>query len=205
MTIGEPNPEPGLESTLTLFHRAKDGSQVALNRLYARFLPRLSRWAAGRLSPGVRQVHDTSDIVQDVLVRFLGRIEDVNPQHPGALMAYLRTSVMNRVRDLERQAGRRPIHVDAGDATIQLPDPASSPFESIVARETADRYETALATLEDEERAAVIMRIELDFSTAEIAEELGKPSTDAARMFLHRSILKLAKQMNRPGARSPGC
>src|SRR5436190_22008720 len=40
--------QAGLDSTIDLVERAKTGDAEALNRLFARFLPSLRRWASGR-------------------------------------------------------------------------------------------------------------------------------------------------------------
>ena len=40
------------------------------------------------------------------------------------------------------------------------------------------------------------MRVELGFSYAEIARALDKPTPDAARMFVARAIVKLARAMH---------
>lgn len=59
------------------------------------------------------------------------------------------------------------------------------------------RYEAALARLEPEEREAIVGRIELGCPYAELAEALGKPSADAARMTVSRALLRLAEEMSR--------
>ena len=56
-------------TTLYLVDRVKRGDQEALAVLMERFLPRLQRWASGRLPGGVRDLADTSDLVQDVLLQ----------------------------------------------------------------------------------------------------------------------------------------
>ena len=67
-----PPVEAGLESTFDLVERAKRGDQAALNRLYARFLPSLRRWASGRLPRWTRDLMDTDDIVQETVLRASG-------------------------------------------------------------------------------------------------------------------------------------
>jgi RNA polymerase sigma-70 factor (ECF subfamily) len=45
---------------------------------------------------------------------------------------------------------------------------------------------------------ASIPRVEFGLSYAEVAETLGKPSADAARMAVVRALVKLAKEMDLP-------
>lgn len=191
-------PPENLASSVSLFRRAKGGDDVALETLYSRYLPRLSRWASGRLSGGARSLQDTSDVVQDVMTRFLHKIDAFEPRHDGALLAYLRTAILNRIRDVARSApakANEALSDDTGKRALRTTAP--TPIEECIAADTIDRYETALARLTEDERAAVILKIELDFSPDELAQALEKPSADAARMFAHRAILKLAREMKR--------
>jgi len=91
---------------------------------------------------------------------------------------------------------RRPAPEVANDEI----DPGPSPLEEVMGAETLERYEAALARLGEEERAAVVMRVDLGCSYAEIAEALGRPSPDAARMAVGRALVRLAREM-REGAR----
>jgi RNA polymerase sigma-70 factor (ECF subfamily) len=54
-----------------------------------------------------------------------------------------------------------------------------------------------LARLPDETRAAVVARVELGLSYAEIAGILDKPSANAARMAVARALVQLAREMDR--------
>ena len=71
-----------------------------------------------------------------------------------------------------------------------------SPLEPTIGQHTLARYEGALNQLTIPEREAVIARVELGMSHAEIAETLKKPSVDAARMTVARALAKLAQLMN---------
>ncbi len=66
-----------------------------------------------------------------------------------------------------------------------------------IGRQTLERYERALSRLKPAERETVIARVELGLSFKEIATELGKPSPDAVRMAVNRSLLRLAQEMRR--------
>ena len=50
----------------------------------------------------------------------------------------------------------------------------------------------------EEEREAIITRVEFGLSFAEVAEVLGKRSPDAARMAVVRALVKLAREMDLP-------
>src|SRR5688572_27888463 len=92
------------EASLDLLERAKAGDGEALDRLVARYLPRLRRWASGRLPTWVRDMSDTEDLVQDSMLQTFRRIDRIDVAHEGALQAYLRQAVINRIRDQFRRA-----------------------------------------------------------------------------------------------------
>ena len=102
---GDPIP---LDSSLTLLERARAGDRAALDSLVARYLPRLQRWASGRLPHWARDLADTQDLVQETLVQTFQRIEAFDSRGEGALQAYLRQAILNRIRDELRRAKRRP-------------------------------------------------------------------------------------------------
>jgi RNA polymerase sigma-70 factor (ECF subfamily) len=111
----------------------------------------------------------------------------------GALQAYLRHALINRVRNEMRRALLRPA---AAEIDSQLAHDGTSPLEAAIGAQTLERYEAALARLTDEEREAVVTRVEFGLSYAEVAEALGKPSADAARMAVVRALVKLAREMD---------
>src|SRR4029078_9466316 len=96
-----------LHSSLTLLERARAGDRAALESLVARHLPRLQRWASGRLPRWARDMADTQDLVQETLFQTFKRIEAFEPRGEGALQAYLRQAVLNRIREELRRAKRR--------------------------------------------------------------------------------------------------
>jgi RNA polymerase sigma-70 factor (ECF subfamily) len=112
----------------------------------------------------------------------------------GALQAYLRQAVLNRIRDELRRKRRRP---ERGDLDALEADHAASPVEQAIGREAVDRYERALTRLRPEEREAIIARVEMGYSYQELAEALGKPSPDAARKAAERALVRLALEMER--------
>src|SRR5262245_63721438 len=87
------------ESTFSLIERAHAGDQGAIDRLLGRHLMPLKRWARGRLPKWARDGTDTDDLVQDTLLQTFKRLGDFVVRGPGALQAYLRQAILNRVRD----------------------------------------------------------------------------------------------------------
>src|SRR5262245_20981422 len=91
------------ESTIELLIRVREGDFHAADTLLARCLPPLKRWAHGRLPAQARGFLDTDDVVQAAVLQMLKRIDQFEPHHVGAMQAYLRQSVINRIRDEVRR------------------------------------------------------------------------------------------------------
>ncbi len=185
-------PARNLESTFELLDAARRGDREALERLFARHLRPLQRWASGRLPQWARDLADTDDLVQDTLLQTFKRIEDFEPRRVGALQAYLRQAVLNRLRDELRRKGRRPDAVELDG--LVAPD-TQSPLEEVIGREAVESYERALQRLTPEEREAIIVRVEMGYSYEELAQALGKPSPEAARKAAERALVRLAEEM----------
>jgi RNA polymerase sigma-70 factor (ECF subfamily) len=191
--------QPALDSTFELVEQAKSGDREALDRLFARYLPTLRRWASGRLPRWSRDLMDTDDLVQETVWRAVKRIDAFESRHPGALQAYLRQAILNRIRDEVRRRSRMPVPVELSDNDA-IQDPSASPLEMAIGEEAVNRYEAALARLRSEDREAIVARLEMAGSYQDVAAALGKPSADAARMAVSRALLHLAEEMSRGNA-----
>lgn len=185
-----------MESSIDLMARAQRGDRLALERLVERYLPRLRRWATGRLPRWAREVVDTDDLVQETLMRTVEQLPRFEAKREGALQAYLRQAVHNKIVDEVRRARLRP---GADGTPDERPDRSPSPLEEAIGAETLRRYEAGLARLAPIEREAIIVRVEMGASYEEAAASLGKPSADAARMAVARALVKLAQEMKREG------
>ena len=183
-----------LDSTFELIGRVRQGDNQALELLLARHAGPLRRWVSGRLPRWARDLADTDDLVQDTLLRTFRRIEGFEARGVGALQAYLRQAVMNRLRDELRRKSRAPASVNIEDVSLEA---EGSPLEEAIGREAVERYERALAGLRPEEREAIIGRVELGYSYEELAAVLGKPTADAARKAAQRALVRLAREMKR--------
>lgn len=184
----------GVDTTYVLLERAKHGSREALDSLFARHLPLLRRWAHGRLPRWARDIADTSDLVQETVLQTFKRIEAFEPRGDGALQAYLRQAVMNRIRNEFRSKARQPA-VEALDERVE--GDHTSPLEAAIRQEQLERYDAALAQLSEHERDLIVARLELGLTYEEIADALNKPSWNAARMATARALVRLAELLKR--------
>jgi RNA polymerase sigma factor (sigma-70 family) len=197
--MDEPDPlPPGVSSTADLLRRARAGDADALNDLFRQHLPPLRRWARGRLPRWTRDLRDTEDLVQETLAQSLRRIDVFEPRHEGALQAYLRQALINRVRDEVRRLTRYPAAATLEESD-RFADPAASPLEEAIGKEALERYEAAIGRLKPEEREIIIARVEMQQSYQQIAAAHGKSSPDAARMAVTRALMRLAEEMDVEG------
>lgn len=180
------------ESSVELLRRVRDGDKDALEALLRRYVPALRRWARGRLPRWARDLAETEDLVHDTLIKSFRRLDTFEYRREGALQAYLRQAVLNRIRDECRRAGRRPAGTDLDEGT---PDDHASPLEEAIGVEAVEQYERALDRLSDDDREAIIARIEMGFSYGELAVMQGRPTPDAARVAVGRALVRLAEAM----------
>ena len=152
----------------------------------------MSRWASGRLPRWARDLLNTDDLVQDAMLNSIRNLDHFEPRGDGALQAYLRQAVFNRIQDEVRRVQRRPMRTEL-DETEASPEP--SPLEEAVGRDTLALYEAALQRLRAEDREAIVARVELGQSYRQVAVSLGKASEEAAQMAVSRALVRLAKEM----------
>jgi DNA-directed RNA polymerase specialized sigma24 family protein len=78
---------------------------------------------------------------------------------------------------------------------MTLPANDASPLEAAIGIDILEAYEEALGRLPEEDQIVIHLRLELDYSFAEIAAATGKPSANAARMATSRAIDRLSRIM----------
>lgn len=183
-----------LDTTLTLLARARAGDQSAIDALFERCVPALLRWSRGRLPQWARDLADTHDVVQDAVLQTFKHLETFEARGEGALQAYLRQAVMNRIRDHIRRVGRRPM---PGELDSQHEADEPSPLDEAVGRQAVERYEAALHRLSDTDRELIVATVELGYTPEQLAAATGRASVDAARRAARRALVKLAEEMDR--------
>jgi RNA polymerase sigma factor (sigma-70 family) len=182
------------DSSVVLLERAQSGDALALEELVGRYLPRLRRWASGRLPMAARDMLDTEDIVQETMIKAVRNLDGFTINGDAALQAYLLRALKNRLADAYRHGKRRPAETSVGSG-LEAADP--SPIELVIGNEALQRYEEALGRLKAEDREAVLLRVELCHEYDTIAEMLGKSSAAAARVAVSRALARLSKEMSR--------
>jgi RNA polymerase sigma-70 factor, ECF subfamily len=185
-------PRTSATSTLDLVARARLGDQAAWHELFARYEAPLRRFARGRLPKTARGFTDTDDLMQDATLNILRRLDRIELRFPGALLAYLRRSVHNRLIDERRRAARG--HTPS-PLTQDHPDSQDSPLEETLARDQMRRFREALELISPRDRRAIVMRLDDGASYDAIAAALACPTANAARVTVARALRRLARRM----------
>ena len=190
-----PNPPP-IPTSLELLAEVQSGNKSAMDELCRRYLPYLEQWSSGRLPANRRDLSDTGDIVQEVMIRVMSNLDGFEPRNEAALLCYMRRAVRNRIIDEIRRGNRRPVDqvVDielAGGAAL------TTPLDHLMETDLAERYEAALERLEAADQKILKARIEFDNDYEKVAVATDKPSAQAARMAASRAQARLATELSR--------
>lgn len=194
------------ESTVELVRKARTGDELALEALLQRCLPPLRRWAHGRLPARARGYLETVDLVQEAAMNAVARLHTFEPRRVGAMQAYLRRSVINKIRDEIRRVSRRPVPVELTDAVFS---DEATPLELLMLKRRYRQYRAALDSLRPKDRDLVLARLEGQWTIQEITRSFGFGTTAAARMAVTRALQRLTKLLEgdtaspRPKERPP--
>jgi len=183
------------EPTIELVVRARGGDRLAVEALLERCLPSLKRWAHGRIPMAARGSLDTGDLVQETVLHVLRRLDSFEPRHVGAMQAYLRMSVINRIRDEVRKVSRQAPPMELVEEPVS---DLTSPLEGAIQAEAYERYRQALHTLSPRDREMIVARVEVQWSVQEIAQRFNMRTVDAARMAVGRALRRLTDRLSTP-------
>ena len=183
-----------LDATFDLVARVRTGDQDAWATLINRFLRPLKQLGHNRLRGQARGMTDTDDVVQDALINTVKRLDRVDCRNRGALSAYLRRAVLNRIVDAARRSSRL---TSDDEAIAGAPHVGPSPLDELLDKEEAQRYRAALATLSPRDRTLIVLRLRHQLPYRDLAERLGLATPDAARMASMRALCRLAEALKR--------
>ncbi len=173
------------DQILSAFSR---GDVAASNHLFEIYVPMFRRWARGRIPQRAREYINTEDMVHDTFVKALNSNDKLRARTAGEFFSYLRTIFVNQIKQELRRNKPLQEHIS------QLDNETRMSHETDLG--TFIDYDQALSQLSDKEQQAIIMRLEFGLSHQEVAELMNKNSADAARVFISRSLVKMAGLMS---------
>ena len=179
-----PPPEASLDSDVLAAQR---GDRAALERVLVEVRRAVLRYLLARRIP----LGDAEDLAQEVCVSVMGVVPTWQDQGR-PFWAYVFTVVRGRVADRARRDAR-----GRETATENLPervDTASGPEELAVLRESSSHLADLLDTLPPTQRDALVLRVVVGLSPAEVAEALGL-AHGSVHVLVNRAVNKLRASM----------
>ncbi len=170
-----------------LLNKYKQGDDSSFDELFAIFQPALIRWAHGRIPKQAKNFMDTEDMVQDTMLLAFKNIKNIKANRPGAFFTYLRTIFINQIKQELRK--NKPFQLSITQSSHEHQLAYENDLNTLIG------YDEALSRLADEESEAIILRMEFGFSYQEIADLMKRPSANATRMYISRTLVKMAKSM----------
>jgi RNA polymerase sigma factor (sigma-70 family) len=184
------------QPTAQLLAAIKEGNTAAFSTLFNRYRTWLERWTRGRLPAFARRGVDTRDVVQVSLSSVFARVlQPGSLRSDAALRGYLKSTIENRIRDLIRQAERRPPTLPISEAEC-----VAFPADRQHSDQSDEALLSALRSLSNTDRTALVARHVEEYSYEQIGAVLGK-SAGAARMIVERAANRLVREMARVDAR----
>jgi RNA polymerase sigma-70 factor (ECF subfamily) len=149
-----------------------------------------------RLDPRLRRRFDSSDLVQETMVKALENLDQFRGPNEAALVRWLQRIFCNVVIDKIRHARaqerdpamERYVEESMADSTARmeklLMDDRSSPSEQAQRRELLLRLADALEQLPDDQAEVFVQRDLRGASVGEIAAQLGRTEKSVAGLLL---------------------
>lgn len=176
-----------------LIQKAKSGDRSAFGRLVTVYQDRILYL----IFDYVHDYEDAKDLAQDVFIKAFERLNQFEGR--SLFSTWLYRIAVNRALDFKRKVKRnRMKNLDRDENAIMRVDEEASLYieESIEQKELHQQIETALTTLSNHQRTAVILKYFQHFSTDEIGQIMHcTPAT--VRTHLYRAMGQLRKRMTK--------
>jgi len=193
----QPDSSPEKRGFADVLREAKRGDADALRELHARYESCVLKVVRRRLGPGLRSRYDTVDVAQSVFEDVLRDLPAFEDRGEEAFRHWLYMKAENKVRD----AWRRRLHPEGGAREGELvtadgeitTERGPGPATQAELGDDCGRLRAVLASLPAEQQTILTLRDQDGLAFAEIAQRLGLPSADAARMRYARALVALRK------------
>lgn len=173
------------------------GDVEAFSVLHKRYYARVYRLAYLQTN----NADDAEDISSETFVRAFQHLKQVNFTRGESLYPWLHKIAVNLSVDLCRDKSAHQI-ISLDDESVvglrtlveRLEDTKPSPFELVQKHEVQDLVRSAIASLVEDQRDAIVFRFLGDLSLEEIAQEMHR-SESAVKSLLHRGLGSLRKEI----------
>ncbi|MCR9246095.1 MAG: sigma-70 family RNA polymerase sigma factor [bacterium] len=193
-----PNDNP--DATTIHVRQAVAGDDASCAWIVERFTPLLLAQARYRLTGDIATICDPADIVSEVWLRVLPRLDQLSPEerYTPTLVAYLSRAVILQINDVLKKMIRRRAHGAVppvgGEQPQELTDQRTGIVSAIARGERRDAVLSAIEALPEIDREVVVLRAIEQHSNPMAAEILCvEPGTLAVRY--HRALRRLRQQL----------
>lgn len=196
--------------TLELLARAKDGDVEALGRALARYSDRVRRIVRVRLGRPLRRLVDSGDIVQEALVVALRNWEHYDVRDEATLLNVLAKIAQRQItdqadkaaakkRDVRREVSLNGAGSDSDAPGFDLAKEETSALDRQIKRERGELLTECLHELPASQRELIVLRDEMGMSWQQVADELRKPTANAARNAYALAMARLTRLLKARG------
>jgi RNA polymerase sigma-70 factor (ECF subfamily) len=200
--------KPDSDTTRQLLERIQSGERAAFDELFVRHRPWLRHLVELRLDGQLRGRVDPSDVVQETHLEAFRRLLDYLERRPMPLRLWLRKTLLERLRMLERrhrEAERRTVDrerrlPDSSNAPLaqRLAGTDSTPSQQLMRDEQANCVRRALTQLSDLDQEVLFLRTFEGLSYEEVSYVLEIDSATARKRH-GRALLRLHKILTESG------
>jgi RNA polymerase sigma-70 factor (ECF subfamily) len=179
------------ERFITLLEGARQGSEDAWRALYDELAPRVLGYLRANNAP------DPEDVLSEAFLQVARDISRFEGDEAG-FRSWVFTIAHHRLIDARRHSARRPIELSP-----EPPEPrdrAEDAAEEALARIGVEEVHRVLASLSDDQRAVLLLRVLADMSVDDVATAVGK-RPGAVKALQRRGLAAIKRQLAR-GART---
>lgn len=188
-----------------LVNRVIQGEQQALAELFSIYRPRLWRLVAFRLHPQLQGRIDADDVLQDAWLRAVDRMDTFLRDASASCFLWFRTIVSQTLVDLHRfhmlaqkRSAAREFSIDKGwsaestssSLAFHLQQPAKSPSSTVSRAEQARKLDSALRSMNENDREVLALRHFEELNNGETARVLNMTEQAASARYI-RALARL--------------
>jgi RNA polymerase sigma factor (sigma-70 family) len=184
------------ERFTSLLEAAREGSEVAWREIYDDLAPVVLGYLRANRAP------DPEDVLGEVFLQVARDISRFEGDDRG-FRSWVFTIAHHRLIDARRHSARRPVEL-----TAEPPEPrgrADDAADEALRKISSKEVQRVLATLSEDQRAVLLLRVIGDLSIEEVAKAVGK-RPGAVKALQRRGLAAVKRQLgrSRPRTRSGG-
>jgi RNA polymerase sigma factor (sigma-70 family) len=177
------------ERFTSLLEAAREGSEAAWQDLYNDLAPVVLGYLRANGGP------DPEDILGEVFLQVARDIAKFDGDERG-FRSWVFTIAHHRLIDARRHSARRPVELSA-----EPPEPtarADDAADEALARIGVEQVQLILATLSEDQRAVLLLRVIGDLSIEDVAKAVGK-RPGAVKALQRRGLAALKRELAKKG------